>query len=255
MINQPQNPTLSTKDFNILIVDDEQDLREIIAFDFESEGFNTANVEDGQAGLRALEKDKFDIVISDIKMPKLNGLQFLEAVKKNNVDLPHMIFITGYFDVTIDEVYDRGAEGFFEKPFDRRSLVAHTKWLLTDKKLRWSQKIQKTPNIHYYGQAYQSLPSAIEKNCVNLGRGGIFIGADQPKWQPEDIVEFDFNFQEGDVRDIKGVGIVRWVRKQAPQMILPPGVGVEILSLDSSSMGPVLDYIEGSNKICFIPKK
>lgn len=108
----------------VLVVDDEADLRELIAFDFDEAGFLVLEAENAKSAMNILENNKVDIVISDIRMPDGDGVTLLEEVKQKFPNhMPAFIFITGYSDITAEEAMKRGASGFFSKPFDRRKLI------------------------------------------------------------------------------------------------------------------------------------
>jgi two-component system response regulator PilR (NtrC family) len=107
---------------NILIVDDDRSLRKMLAFVLEKEGFQ---VEEAISGLDALKKLKgrnFDLVISDIRMPDLNGIELLKKIKTHDQDLP-VIMITAYA-ATNDaiEAMKLGAEDYIMKPFNLEEL-------------------------------------------------------------------------------------------------------------------------------------
>ncbi len=128
-------------DITLLIVDDEVDLAELVAFEFEMEGADVSLASNGEEAISLLESDKkFDVVISDIRMPKMDGVQLLEEVKKRSIHTPHVVLMTDFSDITIDQAYAKGASAVFPKPFDRKELSAAVQACTQDISTRWIQE-------------------------------------------------------------------------------------------------------------------
>ena len=108
------------QDFNILIVDDEPDLREILSFDFERMGYRVDTAAGGIEALAKFKENRYDLIITDIRMPQGDGLSLLKNLKLL-VDVP-VICITGFSELSISSILEMGALGVFEKPFDRKKL-------------------------------------------------------------------------------------------------------------------------------------
>jgi DNA-binding NtrC family response regulator len=101
----------------VLVVDDDRKIRTLLLDTLSALGYKTLGAEDGEEALALLEKQKPDVVISDIKMPKLNGLSLLRNIKNKDPKIP-VLMITGYnFTYTRDQALDSGADGFLVKPF------------------------------------------------------------------------------------------------------------------------------------------
>jgi len=108
---------------NILIIDDEKAIRktltEILAF----EGHKIEEAADGEEGLKKFIEKSFDVVLCDIKMPKMDGIEFLEKAKQHNADIP-VIMISGHgnIDTAVDAV-KKGAYDYISKPPDLNRLL------------------------------------------------------------------------------------------------------------------------------------
>ena len=101
----------------VLVIDDEAVIREGIRQTLNLEGFDVEVAPDGKAGLEKLQKNDFSVVISDLKMPIMNGLEVLKTIQVLQPDVP-VIIITGF--ATIDSAVDAMKNGAFEyltKPF------------------------------------------------------------------------------------------------------------------------------------------
>lgn len=101
----------------VLVADDDDKIRTLLLDTLSALGYKTIGAKDGEEALAILEKQKPDVVVSDIKMPKLNGLSLLRNIKNKNPKIP-VLMITGYdLTYTRDQALDSGADGFLVKPF------------------------------------------------------------------------------------------------------------------------------------------
>lgn len=145
----------------ILIIDDEKSIRRALREILEFESFEVDEAEDGKQGLEKVKTGMFDMVFCDIKMPKMDGIEVLEAVQNDKVDTP-IIMISGHgnIDTAVDAI-KKGAFDFIEKPLDlnrilvtvrnakeKSSLVEETKVLKkTVQRFKGSAIIGETPEI------------------------------------------------------------------------------------------------------------
>lgn len=114
------------KDIRILIIDDDHVLLDLISRRLERMGCKPDRASDGEDALGMIAKDNYDLVVTDIYMPKVTGLDLLEEIKKRD---PHtqVIVITG--GATLDlalEALDKGAFAYLSKPFDHLRIFDHT---------------------------------------------------------------------------------------------------------------------------------
>ncbi len=124
---------------SILVVDDDTTLRSLLVDTLDAIGYHTSGASDGIEALQRLKEEKFDLMISDIKMPGVDGIALLRKVRRYYPDLP-VLFITG---VASPEVIGRASpDGFLAKPFR----ISHIEELIEDTlKGKW----EKTPKpIH-----------------------------------------------------------------------------------------------------------
>jgi two-component system, NtrC family, nitrogen regulation response regulator NtrX len=102
----------------ILIIDDEAAIRGALKEILEYESFEVSEAEDGISALKIVEKEQFDLIFCDIKMPKMDGLEVLEKLKEKGIDTP-VVIITGHGTVdTAVEALKKGAYDFIQKPLD-----------------------------------------------------------------------------------------------------------------------------------------
>jgi two-component system, NtrC family, nitrogen regulation response regulator NtrX len=108
---------------NILIIDDEKAIRKTLSEILSYEGYKIDEAGDGEEGLKKLKEKDFDVVLCDIKMPKLDGLEFLEKSKEINADVP-IIMISGHGTIeTAVEAVKKGAYDYISKPPDLNRLL------------------------------------------------------------------------------------------------------------------------------------
>ena len=111
----------------ILIVDDEAAIRSALKEVLEYEGFTISEAGDGEAALKMVLKESFDLIFCDIKMPKLDGLDFLSELKKEEIQVP-VVMITGHGTIdTAVEAIKRGAYDFIQKPLDLNRVLVSTR--------------------------------------------------------------------------------------------------------------------------------
>src|SRR5437879_4916837 len=112
---------------NILIVEDEAKMRRILELNLGDDGFTTLSAEDAEAGLKLLQQGSVDLVVTDLKLPGMNGLEFLQAVRRFNAALP-VVVMTAFGTVeTAVEAMKAGASDYVLKPFslDEMRMVIH----------------------------------------------------------------------------------------------------------------------------------
>jgi len=124
----------------VLIVDDEEKTRQLMIETLSALGYSTFGARDGEEALSILEQQKMDLVITDIKMPKMNGLSLLESIKAKETSLP-VLLITGYnFNYTMEQALQKGADGFLAKPFRIGKIEEAIENLLGTKKQETGKK-------------------------------------------------------------------------------------------------------------------
>ena len=100
----------------ILVVDDEPLLRRVIERFFRLLGFETQAAANGEEALALLAVSVFALVVCDVRMPRLDGLQTLAEAQRRFGQLPPWVFLTGYADRSDRSLYDAGAYSVLGKP-------------------------------------------------------------------------------------------------------------------------------------------
>jgi two-component system, NtrC family, nitrogen regulation response regulator NtrX len=108
---------------SILIIDDEKAIRKTLSEILSYEGYKIDDAENGEDGLKKFNEKTYDVVLCDIKMPKIDGLEFLEKAKASNPDVP-VIMISGHGTIeTAVEAVKKGAFDYVSKPPDLNRLL------------------------------------------------------------------------------------------------------------------------------------
>jgi two-component system nitrogen regulation response regulator NtrX len=152
----------------ILVIDDEKSIRNTLKEILSYEHYEVHEASDGLEGIKMAEKEKYDVVLCDIKMPKMDGLEALEKLLEKNNDVP-VVMISGHGTVeTAVEALKKGAFDYISKPLDlnrmlvtirnameRNSLITETKTL--------KRKIYKTSEMIGESEGIKKVKEMIER--------------------------------------------------------------------------------------------
>jgi len=120
---------------HILVVDDDQLVRRMLQKLFEQEGLGCTTAADGEQALVRMEDRAFEVVVTDLRMPGINGLELLERVKARSA--ADVMVMTGYSgDVTFEETIEKGAADFVHKPLNPGELLIRLKRILKERRHR-----------------------------------------------------------------------------------------------------------------------
>lgn len=128
---------------NILLVDDEKSIRKTLKEILEYEGYTVDEAQDGAEGLRMIQDGDYDVVLMDIKMPKMDGMEVLEKMQQSNADVP-VIMISGHgtLETAVDAV-KKGAFDYVAKPPDLNRLLITIRNALDKSNLLTETKVLK----------------------------------------------------------------------------------------------------------------
>lgn len=152
----------------LLIIDDERSIRNTLKDILEYEKYKVDVAEDGITGLEKIEDNKYDVILCDIKMPKMDGIEVLEEIKKRRHDVP-IVMISGHgtVDTAVDAI-KKGAYDFIEKPLDLNRLLVTIKnameksSLITETRVL-KRKVSKTYEMVGESDAMQRVKDMIDR--------------------------------------------------------------------------------------------
>lgn len=152
----------------ILIIDDEKSIRRTLREILEYENFKVEEAQDGLEGLNLAQKEKFDIILCDIKMPKMDGMEALDKLMAAAVDAP-VVMISGHGNIeTAVEAVKKGAYDFIQKPLDLNRLLVTIRNALDKSNLvtetrTLKKKISKTFDMIGESEAISKIKEMIDK--------------------------------------------------------------------------------------------
>ena len=123
---------MKKKDIKILLVDDEPDILEIVGYNLSSEGYQIITAENGQEGVKKAKKELPHLIILDVMMPEMDGIEACEIIRKNpNLKNTIITFLTARGeDYSQVAGFDAGADDYITKPIKPKVLVSKVKALL-----------------------------------------------------------------------------------------------------------------------------
>ena len=123
-----------SKQPKILIVDDSQELLDIMCEYLETCGYTVHMTTESKDALRLIAATRYDIIVSDIHMPEMDGLELMARIKNKHPGLP-VVLITGYSVSEARKIaMEKGADAFVEKPFHMKKIIEVVANLLNNKK-------------------------------------------------------------------------------------------------------------------------
>ncbi len=152
----------------ILIIDDERAIRNVLKDILTNEGFKVEEAADGEEGWKKFQAGSFDVVLCDIKMPKLDGIEFLQKVIESGSDTP-VIIISGHGNIeTAVDAVKKGAFDYISKPPDLNRLLitirnAMDKTTLVQETKVLKRKVSKVQEIIGESEAILRIKETIDK--------------------------------------------------------------------------------------------
>lgn len=239
-------------EIHVLVVDDDIDLLEMIKDLFSNYGFTLFSALNGVAALKIIEANKIDIILTDIRMPQMDGIELLKNIRERDHSHPCVLVTSGYTDYSAAELFSLGANGFFHKPFNMATVRESLYKALLAKEDQWKIKVQGNFE-HKIGRAFTDFNELTSSGIIQFGNGGFFFQQKNPTAKVNEGVSFKFKFEDDSILDkIEGTGIVRWVKiVDSPQYTA--GMGIEIRTLADGCREKVCAWLKGQNFKPFIP--
>lgn len=210
----------------VLIVDDEAELIEILKDTFDDEGARTFTAANGNEAFSILEQNQIDVIISDIRMPGGDGVELTERIRAIKVEVPIIFLVSGYTDVPTEELYRKGANALFHKPYDIEKLVSSVSDALKNPNLKWTRKFERKATDLRSEVSEVDAKHKYTGRTLNLSLGGAFVAISPPI--PTQGTELNFSFSlPNDVVNLRA--FCKWHRTEnSPNM--PSGIGLEFIS-------------------------
>ena len=235
---------MQLKDATVLIVDDEPVLCEIKSAWLTRLVGRVLVASNGVEALEILSVNHVDLVITDIRMPVMDGVTLLKTIKASGKPQPKVIFITGFSDFDPRDAYDLGADAILEKPMDRDDLLHMVKRSLTTRHELWRTPADSIPAA-VLRSSFASLATALHEQKIAFGRGGFCIAMSQDMQEGPLGILLEFH---DDRSVLQGQGIVRWI---SPVEGL---AGIELLYVAPTSSEWVAELAQHNEIVAYIPR-
>lgn len=231
-------------DATVLVVDDEEVLCEIMSAWFRRHAGHVLSANNGQEAFRLLEQNRVDVIVTDVRMPLMDGVALVRALAASALERPRVIFITGFADLSSRDAYDLGVEAVIEKPLEREHLLEAVTRSLAGRDELWSHPLDSMPGT-VVKASFGSLEEATREQQIAFGRGGFCLRTS--KRLREAPIHFELEFH-AEHTVLSGEGIVRWA--DATQDL----AGIEILHVDNESRGWIAALAEDKKLEPYIPR-
>ena len=228
----------------ILIVDDEPELLRIFRRWLELAGCRTLTAENGAHGLELARANHIDVIVSDVRMPVMDGAEMLRQLRSGSGYLPKIVFVSGFNDLPEREYYELGVEAMLQKPMRRLEFLAAVERCLTTADERWRTPAAVAPERTLTAR-FESVSAALQQESIAFGRGGLCLRCSVAAHRG-DLVGLDIGFPAEPIA-LVGQGIVRWVESADEQ------IGVEITYVADENRLDICSLIAASASNSFIP--
>jgi putative nucleotidyltransferase with HDIG domain len=155
-----REPIVETE--KILVVDDEEAIREVVSTLLEAQGYRCTVCSNGRVALDAFRKDTFDLALSDIVMPEMDGLKLLAELRNEDPDVP-VIMVTAMHDISIAlQAIRAGAYDYILKPFEKDQLHLSVRRALEHRRLVMENRTYQSDLEHLVAERTQQLSIALQ---------------------------------------------------------------------------------------------
>lgn len=151
------------KEQKILLVEDEKHLAKGLSYNLEKEGYRVTVAEDGMAALDRLEEGEFDMMILDLMLPKLGGLEVIKKVRETNIRFPVLMLTAKSTDEDRSLGLEAGADDYLAKPFHLPELLLRVQGILRRKD--WYEKPLNDLGFFEFGNMWVDFNTGKAKGC------------------------------------------------------------------------------------------
>ncbi len=127
--------------FNILVVEDDKSALKLMQIILTEAGYNVKTATNGAKALKVLDKEYIDLIILDLMMPEMNGIEFLKNIRGNNLQIPVIVITAKLLAEDKYQAFIEGADDYLTKPVDVQELTFRIKALLRRSNIASEQKL------------------------------------------------------------------------------------------------------------------
>jgi len=236
---------VTTATATVLVVDDELELLDIFAAWLRRSGYHVLTAPNGAEALKVLAAETVAAVISDIRMPIMDGVTLVRRIHEAGLAIPSIIFVSGFGPADPREMHALGVEAMLEKPLSRKDLMRALEDSLMDRDKLWLEPLSK-PMQQTVSVDIEAMNDVRRTQQFQLGRGGCCFPCDQPLAEDQTIDLTVLLAEAG--RRLKVQGEVRWYNAEGAI------AGVAFRYLDPACRDWVVGLIEAGMPSSFIPR-
>ena len=127
--------------FNVLVIDDDKNIRFVMKEVLETSGYTVFTACDGESAFDVMEKERIDLIVVDVMMPKMDGYEFTDELRKINQELPVLMVSAKQMPADRKQGFSVGIDDYMTKPIDTEEFLLHVKALLRRAKIATERKI------------------------------------------------------------------------------------------------------------------
>ena len=157
--------------FNILVIEDNKNMRKLICATLKQNGYSTFEAEDGEVGLDVLDNTHIDLIICDIMMPNMDGYEFTETLREGHCEIPIIIVTAKEQLEDKKKGFSVGADDYMVKPIDFEELILRIGAILRRSKIVNDHKI----TIGNTVLDYNSLSVTVDGECNTLPKKEFYL--------------------------------------------------------------------------------
>jgi CheY-like chemotaxis protein len=199
----------------------------------------------GVEALNILKTEKIDLLLSDIRMPIMGGVELVRCIRKMDLEVPSIVFVSGFGDVDAREMYGLGVEAMMEKPLSRKDLLRALDDSLMEREQLWLTPPTR-PVTQGLALEMESTEDARGRCQFELGRGGCYFVSDRPLIE-QTTIGLSIQFAKEHL-GFDATGKVRWFDKET----LQAGMSFDYLAPECRAW--VIAAIRDGTHASFIPQ-
>lgn len=236
---------MKLSDAKILLADDEPLILDLFS-DWLTERDSpplVSTATDGELALEMILESPYDVLVTDINMPRMDGITLVRRLAVLGRTLPAIVMISGCANVDEREMYGMGVEAFIAKPFRRETLIRAVECALAERASLWKERLDTLPRQSISIEASDGMDDTKAGDII-MGRGGFSVYYPYPAAPGK--VSFQCRFSPSG-RQMTGQGFIRWRSKDQGT------IGIEIAFLEESCRAATAERIKDHNPTAFIP--
>lgn len=230
----------------ILIVDDEEDLRDALAFDFKRQGYNILQAENGKVAYEIVSSQPVTVVLSDVRMAGGDGVELLKNIKSTHPHIP-VVLSTGFAEIGVDEAYALGAVAVILKPFERKVL----KETISKIVVNFSDRVLENSEKNEEANLEIVLEEKNQEINLEFGSIGISFWWDSGKIKEKNILKI--HLKNSQFQDVILWGCVRYASGENQER-KKQRIGLEITHAEGGGAQKFANWVQSSNFISSIPR-